>query len=169
MVVVRRSASVRADLACIAKFPLLRPARSSPASAPSPPPPPTSFPCLPQDEALGEGSAEDLHTDPVCTSPAECGPHGSCEAGRCRCVALYTGVVCGHALVLSPALLAPGLPAFEPAYEGELMLHARSRYAEIRVLRPGPAREWELLADAEETAALNKVLPPADVVFKVGL
>lgn len=131
---------------------------------------PTSTP-LPihalQEEALGEAGPGDLPLDPVCTSPAECGPHGACEAGRCRCVVLYTGVVCGHALVLSPALLAPGLPRFVPAYEGELMLHAQTRHADIRVLRPGPALEWDLLADAAETAALNRILPPSDLVFKV--
>ncbi|KAL6780716.1 hypothetical protein ACKKBF_B12045 [Auxenochlorella protothecoides x Auxenochlorella symbiontica] len=119
-----------------------------------------------QEEALGEAGPGDLPLDPVCTSPAECGPHGACEAGRCRCVVLYTGVVCGHALVLSPTLLAPGLPRFVPAYEGELMLHAQTRHADIRVLRPGPALEWDLLADAAETAALNRILPPSDLVFK---
>lgn len=120
-----------------------------------------------QEEALGEAGPGGLPLDPVCISPAECGPHGACEAGRCRCVVLYTGVVCGHALVLSPALLAPGLPRFVPAYEGELMLHAQTRHADIRVLRPGPTLEWDLLADAAETAALNRILPPSDLVFKV--
>lgn len=83
------------------------------------------------------------------------------------------GKRCGHAVFLSWPFVSESMQHFGAGYEGDLVLHKRTRHFELKVFHPpneaaGVAKQaFTVVADADTLARLRPLLPAQDAVLKV--